>query len=622
MTRRRAIVRWLAFVLLAVLAACGPVPKPAADLPSPLDALNEAELTAAIKQLQTDPRFPKSWRIAFLRLAEPPKSWDFRNPPPRQAEAGVYDEAANRLFDVLVDLSAGRIVSWQDRGAAQPPLGGSDSTYAAELLAKDPAWAKALEKRQLSVEEVAAMTWTSGDGRRSFSTDHRVVRAVPYWWKGATTPDMRPIEGLVAEVDLTARRVLRVIDTGTVPAPPRDHWEAPFTRPVAPEWPRVPASGLTATIQNGEVQWRGWRFRFTVDPREGLILRWVRFLDRPVLYRASVAEMAVPYADPDPVWNFRNALDAGELGLGLAAASHRRGYDAPPHAQYSPAAMADEKANITIVRDAVAVYEMDGGLAWRHGETAARARELHLSFVANPGNYDYLFQWIFHEDGTLEARIALTGIMAAKGVAADGHALHSHLVAPNLAAVHHQHFFCYRLDFDIDGPEANRVVEWNAQPGKGMDFSLEETPLAQEGARNLQFASARRWKVESTRSGHPGYLLLPGENSPAFAQADSVVRRRASFLDGQFWVTPFAAGERYPAGDYPLLSAGGEGLAKWTKQGRAVENTDVVLWYVLGVTHVPRPEEWPVMPVHEAGFKLAPVGFVSRNPVFDLRRSP
>jgi primary-amine oxidase len=45
-----------------------------------------------------------------------------------------------------------------------------------------------------------------------------------------------------------------------------------------------------------------------------------------------------------------------------------------------------------------------------------------------------------------------------------------------------------------------------------------------------------------------------------------------------------------------------------------------VLWYSLGVTHIPRPEDWPVMPVHKAGFKLMPNGFFARNPAMDVPR--
>jgi primary-amine oxidase len=253
-----------------------------------------------------------------------------------------------------------------------------------------------------------------------------------------------------------------------------------------------------------------------------------------------------------------------------------------------------------------------------------------LSYFSQPGNYEYGFDWVFHQNGAIEVRVSLTGIMAAKGVA-DGSDQHSHLVAKNLAAPHHQHFFTFRLDMDVDGTP-NRVVEMNsvAMPaGKqnpyGGGFLMQETTLRteREAERSLNMASSRRWIVESASAknalGQPtGYALLPGENSVPFAQPDSWVRKRAGFLNAHIWVTPYNAAERYAAGDYPNQSKGGDGLVKWTAANRSVDNQDIVLWYTMGITHNPRPEDWPVMPVYEAGFKLVPWGFFASNPVMDL----
>jgi primary-amine oxidase len=221
--------------------------------------------------------------------------------------------------------------------------------------------------------------------------------------------------------------------------------------------------------------------------------------------------------------------------------------------------------------------------------------------------------------------------MAAKGVASGMHDPYSHLVSPNLAAPHHQHFFVFRLDMDVDGT-ANRVVELNsasvpAGPANpyGGGFTMQETPLRteREAARQLNLASSRKWLVESATAtnalGHPtGYLLMPGENSQPFALPDSWVRRRAGFLNAHLWVTPYSDTERYAAGDYPNQSKGGDGLPKWTAANRPLDGRDVVLWYTMGITHNPRPEDWPVMPVYQAGFKLLPVGFFASNPALDL----
>jgi primary-amine oxidase len=260
-----------------------------------------------------------------------------------------------------------------------------------------------------------------------------------------------------------------------------------------------------------------------------------------------------------------------------------------------------------------------------------------ISYLTQAGNYEYGFDWIFHQDGTLETKVELTGIMSVKGTAEttaahDGrHDPYGHLVAKNLLAVHHQHFFSFRLDMDVDGV-ANRVVEVNSVPDPPgpnnpfhNGFTMRETPLRteREAQRNLDLDTSRRWIVVNPAAtnelGQPtGYALLPGENAKPFAAADSWVRKRSGFLNAHVWVTPYAEDEIYAGGDYPNQSHGGDGLPKWAAADRSVDNKDIVLWYNFGITHNPRPEDWPVMPVYEAGFKLVPWGFFARNPVMDL----
>jgi primary-amine oxidase len=304
---------------------------------------------------------------------------------------------------------------------------------------------------------------------------------------------------------------------------------------------------------------------------------------------------------------------------------------------------AGEAGNATEVRRAVAIFERDGGVLWKHtdmesGSTESRrARELVLSWIATAGNYEYIFNWVFHQDGTLEMEVGMTGIMLTKGVnakSASDHQhgnSHGHLVAENVEAVHHQHFFNFRLDMDVDGV-ANSIVEMNTEaapagPANPYNnaFVMRETPLGKEAEaqRQVNLATSRRWKIinSSVKNslGQPtGYLLLAGENSIPFAAPNSSVRKRAGFLNAHVWATQYDPSEMYAAGDYINQSKGGEGLPRWASANRSLENKDIVLWYTLGVTHIPRPEEWPVMTVHGSGFKLLPAGFFVGNPALDV----
>jgi primary-amine oxidase len=310
-------------------------------------------------------------------------------------------------------------------------------------------------------------------------------------------------------------------------------------------------------------------------------------------------------------------------------------------------AVATDAGAVQTLRNSAALFERDGGMLWKHYDIdrdyneSRRGRQLVLMFVATVGNYDYALNWIFHQDGTLEFRADLTGIMLTKGVTQalpshDSHAAagHAHYVAPYLVAPHHQHFFNFRLDFDVDGT-ANSIVESNSRSldagegnALGNGFVMEATPLRSEkGAqRDLNLASQRKWKVVNPGAknglGEPtAYILAPGESSLPYLRPDAPARQRAGFLNHQLWVTRFREGEMHAAGYYPNQSKGGDGLEAWTADDEPLDATDVVVWYTTGVTHIPRPEEWPIMPVHQIGFKLLPAGFFNRNPALDVPAS-
>jgi primary-amine oxidase len=265
---------------------------------------------------------------------------------------------------------------------------------------------------------------------------------------------------------------------------------------------------------------------------------------------------------------------------------------------------------------------------------------LVLTSYSTIDNYDYAFNWIFGQDGTIEVEVMLTGMMNIRNVKEQrederahlGHPHLGHLVAPGVNAPNHQHFFSFRLDFDIDRPGNNTVLELNTESvpvgegnQKGEAFSMTARPLRteQEARRMLNLDSSRKWKVVTTRETNAlgqlsGYALLPGENSIPFAAPDSAPRRKAGFINAHLWVTPYSPEEMFASGEYVNLNRGGEGLPKWTSANRTIEDRDIVIWYTLGVTHIPRTEDWPIMAVHSTGFRLVPAGFFTQNPALDL----
>ena len=561
-------------------------------------------------------------RFSWLSLHEPDKADVLAGKPiARTLDVTTFVPGAGSATEWTIDIGSGKVVRKREIAGVQPRLTSEEFDGAWNIAVADSGWRAALRKRGIAdPRTVGVNVWGAGDVPGELGKK-RLARLVPYRYADDGNYLARPIEGLTALVDLAAGKILSIQDTGAAPIPPPD----PYVLPVGEgRTPRADAAPEVRT-DNGERVWKRWRFRWELHPRDGLILRQVSFDDRPILYRASLSEMAVPYGDPSPGWRWRNAIDSGEYGIGQNTASLTRGADVPEGALLFDSTLATDFGEVKEVPRAVALYEQDGGLALKHEGVTRRTRQLVLTHTATVGNYDYVFRWIFSEDGTLTNETQLTGIMLAKGGAPHtlGEATTAHPVSPSVSAVNHQHFFCWRLDMDVDGTQ-NRLVECNTSPlppgpenPEGNAVAMRETTLRteNEAKRRLDMAQSRYWKAVSEKG--TAYALLPGANALPLAAPTASIRKRAGFLDAHLWATPNTPGEFYAAGDYPNQSVGGDGLTKWTKADRALVNGDLVLWYVVGVTHLPRPEEWPIMNVHKASFQLAPLGFFPRNPLLE-----
>ena len=385
------------------------------------------------------------------------------------------------------------------------------------------------------------------------------------------------------------------------------------------------------------MRWQKWRLRVGFNAREGLVLHAIGYEDggrlRPVLHRAALSEMVVPYGHPGGGHFRKNAFDVGEYGIGVLANSLTLGCDCLGAIRYFDAWLADSKGEPYCIPSAVCLHEEDFGILWKHtdlftGEVdVRRARRLVVSSISTVGNYEYGSFWYFHQDGSIHFEIKATGIVNTAGLEPGEQPLYGTIVSPGVYAHYHQHIFNMRLDVAVDG-ERNRVVEVDtvALPvgpdnPHGNAFTIRENVLANELAaqRTVDFNAARFWKIESAdarnKLGQPtAYKLLPLSPVPAFASPQSSVARRAAFMTRQLWVTAYHPDEIHAAGRYPNQSSGGDGLPAWTAADRPLVDTDIVVWHSFGLHHIPRPEDFPVQPVITAGFALHPVGVLHREP--------
>jgi len=616
--------------------------------PHPLEPLSAEEITRAVAILRAEQDLADTARFSTVELHEPSKSdvldWPLSGPVEREAFIIVMDRADGAVHEAVVSLDAGTVTEWCHIPGVQPRIMEEEFVECEAMLKGHPEYLAALAKRGITNPDLLMIDpWSCG---ASEGTDTRFCRALT--WVRSEEGDngyARPVEGLIAFVDLLSMEVVRIEDHGMTPLPPGSGNYAPRyvgelrsdLRPIEITQPEGPSF----TVAGHEIRWQKWRLRIGFTAREGLVLHTVSYEDgdrlRPVLYRASFSEMVVPYGEVAPTHVWKNAFDIGEYGIGVLANSLELGCDCLGEIRYFDAVLSDAAGQPRVLTNAVCLHEEDSSLLWKHidwrtGETEVRrSRRLVVSFVATVGNYEYGYYWYFHQDGSIESEVKLTGIVST-GAAAPGEPTpYATLIAPGLKAPNHQHYFNVRLDMMVDGVH-NSVVEVDSEAvpmgpenPAGNAWRAVETVLAREGesGRLVDPLRGRYWKVinPSVHNGvgaPVGYKLEPGENVASFVHPDSSIAARAGFMTGHVWVTPYDPTQRFAAGDYPNQHPGGDGLPAWIKADRPTEDTDVVLWYSMGHHHIPRTEDWPVMPVHSIGFSLNPNGFFDRNPALDV----
>jgi primary-amine oxidase len=593
-------------------------------------------------------------RLVYVALAEPDKAavlgWD-GTPLPRAALVVTYAKHARMTWMITVSLDTESVTGKVPVPGAQPPIMMEEWLADSEGIKADPAFRSALARRGITdMSTVQIDPWPASNfGMDVDKTGRRLARAVAYLLDGpGCNPYAKPIENLVAIWDRDAGEMVELQDGDVVPIPAApgryDAASFPAPRAMAPLDILQP-DGPGFTVDDGCLRWGPWQLRITMHPIEGLVLHEIHYLDgeraRPIMYRASMAEMIVPYGSASLNHWWKNAFDAGDVGLGKMANSLELGCDCLGEIVYLDAVAVDEDGNAAPLKNAICLHEEDYGILWKHSdamnETAEvrRSRRMVVSSVATVGNYEYGFFWYFYLDGTIQAEVKLTGIIQTQAVLPGERVPYANPVTPELAGPHHQHMFGFRLDMCLDG-RSNSVYEVDAVPVPtgpdnpyGNAFAAQVTLLETESQAQRLAAPerARYWRIVNPGSrnacGEPvAYKLVPAHASaPLLAQPDAAITARAAFATKHLWVTPFNAEERRPAGDFPNQHPGGAGLPEWTAADRPVADTDIVLWHTVGVTHFCRPEDFPVMPCEYAGFTLKPFGFFDANPAIDLAPS-
>jgi primary-amine oxidase len=597
--------------------------------------------------VRADPEFAEGFYFETVELFEPEKdrvrAFDTGDCIDRRARANLFRLETDGVWRLIVSLTDRRIVRREYLPTAKPMIQLEQFTAIEEVVRKAPDFIAACKRRGIDdMENVCIDPWSGGSfGARDEAG--RYVAHVFAWLRLRENENFyaHPIGGLNAIIDIKTNEVLRVDDHEIIPIPRGEsNYEAEFiTEPRRPYKPIniVQPEGVSFKREGQRLTWDKWSVRVGFNSREGLTLHDIQYDNRPVIYRASLVEMVVPYGTPDKGHFRKNVFDIGEYGIGKLANSLTLGCDCLGAIEYMDAHLATMNGEVVTIDNAICIHEEDAGLLWKHWDfrtdrvESRRARRLVVSCICTVANYEYGIFWYFHTDGSIELELKATGIINTTACHPGEPGRFGKEVMPGVLGHIHQHIFCARLDMAVDG-DRNSVVELNtralpidADNVYGNAFLEEETVLTSElkACRRANLDSHRAWKIVSAdrrnQVGRPtGYKLEPSHPVNFFVSPDSPSGRRSTFTGNHLWVTAFDPEERYPAGEYMNHSDGSGGVADFVKQDRPLVDEDLVVWHTFGLHHQVRPEDFPVQPCIFTGFKLMPSGFFDRNPGIDL----
>ncbi|KAI1611834.1 primary-amine oxidase [Exophiala viscosa] len=644
------------------------------SVPHPLCPLTAAELTTTADLVRSVWPSNIDLRFKVITLEEPPKKQmvpyleaehNGSSLPriPRKAFVSYYIRNTDRFHEATVNLSSGKVESNARLGPNMHGNGDYDEILEVEKNAlEDEGVRAAIAKLQLPEgTAVTADPWIYGsDG---IGDDERLYQVFLYMRDPANPSELDsnhyafPLP-IAPVIECNDYKVIRIdyLPTGADNTihEPRPYEAVPPNeyihehqqlrtdiKPLRVIQPEGASFSITPTGETGEiVEWQKWFFRLGYNQREGMVLYDVRYDGRPLFYRLSLSDMNIPYADPRHPFHKKSAYDLGDAGAGSMANNLKLGCDCLGNIHYVSSVIADDKGAPVPMENCVCVHEQDAGIGWKHtnyrtGRAAVvRNRELVLQSIITVSNYEYILAFMFNQAGEVIYEVRATGILSTQPI---DHELDQvgvpfgTVVHPGVLAVHHQHIFSLRIDPMLEGHE-NRLVydeahampldkEWNPH---GVGYTVSETVVETASGLDLDPDTNRVFKIQNPNVRNPinGKPVAYKIHAPPFqkmlAHPTSYHHKRAEFADHNIYVTTHRDKELYSGGWYTNQSRGGTGVRSWADRKDNVKDADIVVWVQFGINHVPRIEDFPVMPCEILKVSLKPVNFFDKNPALDV----
>jgi len=356
------------------------------------------------------------------------------------------------------------------------------------------------------------------------------------------------------------------------------------------------------------VEWQKWRFRVSFNPREGAVLHDVHYDGRSILYRASISEMTVPYADARPPFHRKQAFDFGDGGAGNCANNLSLGCDCLGVIKYFDAVIVSSDGKPKEHPNVICLHEQDNGIGWKHTNwrtgraVVTRLRELVVQFIITLANYEYVFAYKLDTAGGFTLEVRATGIVSVVNIDPGKTSDYGNVVSSGVLAQNHQHIFAARIDPAIDGHKNTVLYEethsapWdNLTNPNGNFYETRKTTMNRSSGADAAPEHNRVFKIINPHKKNPhsgnavAYKFMPPPTQKLLAAPGSIQEQRALFTKHHVWVTKYRDDELYAAGRYTLQSQKEVGgVFDMAGRNEKIVDEDVVVWNTFGLTHNPR----------------------------------
>ena len=427
-------------------------------------------------------------------------------------------------------------------------------------------------------------------------------------------------------------------------------------RPPAPVYP----DGRRFSVSDRYVRWLDWSFNIHFRTITGIQMFDVRFNDERIAYELSMQDILVLYSGSDvgPDNFFKSYFDDG-WSIGAFSMPLIQGVDCPPGAIYQDSVAfgvgQDKKVRM---KDAVCIFEYRNHVPLRrHFSTDFFTWGYRYAFsmpdtvlvvrqMLTVWNYDYIFDYEFHQNGVVELKVTSTGYIAVSADLTSDTIKHGYIVNPqwNAGANLHQHLFNFKMDVDIEGT-ANRFKTINIMSEKiPTEFSgsadwyqmvMNETLIESEkdALVKYDFSKPKQYIVfNKDRQVYPNAdnspprayrVLANGFSKVVLPESSPLLEGGASWTKYQLAVTKHNENERGTASHFvqgdPYSPA--VNFDKFVENDDSLVDADLVLWATVGLHHVPTYEDLPVTTTSGKvlSVSLIPFNFFERDPSIHSR---